>query len=301
MAIEAVNLSKSFGKRSILRDISFTVQPGELLGLAGLNGAGKTTIIRMLAGVLQPDNGSIVIDGSNISADKINASKKIGWVQENPVFFPDSTVEGLITYFARLRGIDRSSVTTEIQKALDIAGISSIKKTKIRNLSMGIRKRLSIAISTLGNPGNYLFDEIFNGIDPDGIKFLKDRINNLKKEGCSILLSSHVLSEMQSFADRVMILHDGTIADIVSTSDLAMKGMYNIKITVENPDNKLMDFLAKFGEVDVSGKTIRIKRATGDVGNINPYLVKNGYSVMELTMTENLLEDYFNDKTRNVK
>ena len=301
MAIEAVNLSKSFGKRSILRDISFTVQPGELLGLAGLNGAGKTTIIRMLAGVLQPDNGSIVIDGSNISADKINASKKIGWVQENPVFFPDSTVEGLITYFARLRGIDRSSVTTEIQKALDIAGISSIKKTKIRNLSMGIRKRLSIAISTLGNPGNYLFDEIFNGIDPDGIKFLKDRINNLKKEGCSILLSSHVLSEMQSFADRVMIIHDGTIADIVSTSDLAMKGMYNIKITVENPDNKLMDFLAKFGEVDVSGKTIRIKRATGDVGNINPYLVKNGYSVMELTMTENLLEDYFNDKTRNVK
>ena len=106
---------------------------------------------------------------------------------------------------------------------------------------------------------------------------------------------------MQSFADRVMILHQGSIADIVSTSDLAMKGLYNIKITVENPDNKLMDFLDKFGEIDVSGKTIRIKRATGDVGTINPFLVKNGYSVMELTMTENLLEDYFNDKTRNVK
>ena len=301
MAIEAVNLSKSFGKRSILRDISFSVQPGELLGLAGLNGAGKTTIIRMLAGVLQPEHGSILIDGSNIATDKANASKRIGWVQENPVFFPESTVEGTITYFARLRGIDRASATAEIQGALDVAGISGIKKAKIRNLSMGLRKRLSIAISTLGHPKNYLFDEIFNGIDPEGIKFLKERINGLKKEGCSILLSSHVLSEMQSFADRVMILHQGSIADIVSTSDLAMKGLYNIKITVENPDNKLMDFLDKFGEIDVSGKTIRIKRATGDVGTINPFLVKNGYSVMELTMTENLLEDYFNDKTRNVK
>ena len=301
MAIEAVNLSKSFNKRSILRDITFRVQPGELLGLAGLNGAGKTTIIRMLAGVLQPERGSILVDGSNISTDKANASKKIGWVQENPVFFPESTVEGTITYFARLRGIDRASATAEIQGALDVAGISGIKKAKIRNLSMGLRKRLSIAISTLGHPKNYLFDEIFNGIDPDGIKFLKERINGLKKEGCSILLSSHVLSEMQSFADRVMILHQGSIADIVSTSDLAMKGLYNIKITVENPDNKLMDFLDKFGEIDVSGKTIRIKKATGDVGTINPFLVKNGYSVMELTMTENLLEDYFNDKTRNVK
>ena len=157
MAIEAVNLSKSFGKRSILKDISFSVQPGELMGLAGLNGAGKTTIIRMLAGVLQPEHGSILIDGSNIATDKANASKKIGWVQENPVFFPESTVEGTITYFARLRGIDRASATAEIQGALDVAGISGIKKAKIRNLSMGLRKRLSIAISTLGHPKNYLF------------------------------------------------------------------------------------------------------------------------------------------------
>lgn len=297
MSIEAVHVSVGYGKKVVLRDLTLSIKEGEVLGLAGLNGSGKTTTIKTLAGIISPHAGKVLVDGVDPADAKDFVSERIAWVQENPLFETDSSIFDLVKYFATLRGIDRVDLERTAHYVLLRVGLSGAERTKVTRLSMGMRKRLSIAVAMLGNPKYYLFDEMFNGLDPEGIKFMKDKISELRSSGHGILLSSHVLSELQSIANRVVIIVNGETTEPVTLAELLSQGQSTIRLRVSNPDEKLLERLKAYGTVSVRQDQINVSGVKQDPSAINAELVNAGYMVTEFVSTDNILEEYFAQKT----
>lgn len=297
MSIEAVHVSVGYGKKVVLRDLTLSIKEGEVLGLAGLNGSGKTTTIKTLAGIISPHAGKVLVDGVDPADAKEFVSERIAWVQENPLFETDSSIFDLVKYFATLRGIDRVDLERTAHYVLLRVGLSGAERMKVTRLSMGMRKRLSIAVAMLGNPKYYLFDEMFNGLDPEGIKFMKDKISELRSSGHGILLSSHVLSELQSIANRVVIIVNGETTEPVTLAELLSQGQSTIRLRVSNPDEKLLERLKAYGTVNVRQDQINVSGVKQDPSAINAELVNAGYMVTEFVSTDNILEEYFAQKT----
>ena len=297
MSIEAVHVSVGYGKKVVLRDLTLSLKEGEVLGLAGLNGSGKTTTIKTLAGIISPHAGKVLVDGVDPADAKEFVSEKIAWVQENPLFETESSIFNLVKYFATLRGIDRVDLERTAHYVLMRVGLSGAERMKVTRLSMGMRKRLSIAVAMLGNPKYYLFDEMFNGLDPEGIKFMKDKISELRSSGHGILLSSHVLSELQSIANRVVIIVNGETTEPVTLAELLSQGQSTIRLRVSNPDENLLERLKAYGPVTVGQDQITVSGVMQDPSSINAELVKAGYLVTEFVSTDNILEEYFAQKT----
>ncbi len=286
-----------YGKKLVLRDLTLSIKEGEVLGLAGLNGSGKTTTIKTLAGVIPPREGKVLVDGVDPSNAKQFVSGKIAWVQENPLFETESSIFDLVRYFATLRGVDRTELEKTAHYVLLAVGLSGAERLKVTRLSMGMRKRLSIAVAMLGNPKYYLFDEMFNGLDPEGIKFMKDKISELRSSGHGILLSSHVLSELQSIANRVVLIINGETTEPVTLTDLLSQGQSTIRLMVSNPDDKLLGLLKTYGVVSMEQDRITISGVKQEPSAINTELVKKGYLVAEFVSTDNILGEYFAQKT----
>lgn len=298
--IEAKSLGKSYTRyrHFAVKDLSFVIDEGEIVGLAGPNGAGKTTTLKMLSGVTLPTSGSVSIDGFDVVNEKENACGKLGYVPDVPVFEADSSIMSIMLYFAELTGFDKAVRKGIVEDLLKEVGLSGIEYKRAQHLSLGMKKRLSFAIGLMGNPRNVLLDELFNGLDPAGLSYIKERLFRIRKEGGSVLISSHVLNELQNITDRVLIINKGRFVESVRPSELFEKGFSNVRVTIENPDQRLIYYLKQYGETEISGNTIRIARAQGDVKALNTELVKMGYVVSEFSISENVLEDYFREKTR---
>ncbi len=216
------NLTKSYWRSDApaVANLSLSVNNGEIVGLIGVNGAGKTTIMRLATGVINATNGFIYIDGYDISTEKVKASRSLGWVPETPNF--DLTLKSidLMVYFGGLYGISRKKAIERGSALLDQVGLGHHKKKKLRVFSQGMKKRFALAVSMLNDPVNYLFDETFNGLDPEGVRMLRSLIINLKQRNRAILLSSHILTEIQGIADRVAIIHKGRLIEIIPRDKL---------------------------------------------------------------------------------
>ena len=189
--------------------VSLKAADGEIVGFVGLNGAGKTTTIRMAAGVSLPTSGSISIDGHDIVSDKVEACRRIGWVPEIPNFEPSTRALSLMEYFAGFYGIPASEAKERSLELLRTVGLGGEEGKKLRAYSQGMKKRFSLAVSMLGGPRNYLFDEVLNGLDPEGIRYFRRLMVDLRSKGVAVLLSSHILVEVESLADRVVFIHMG--------------------------------------------------------------------------------------------
>ena len=204
-----------------ISSVSFDVRNGEIVGFVGLNGAGKTTTIRIAVGVSLPTSGTVVIDGRDITREKPEASKSIGWVPEIPNFEPNAKAWKLMRYLAGFYGIDRKEATKESKDLLASVGLSGFENRKFRTYSQGMKKRFSLAVSMLSNPQNFLFDEVLNGLDPEGIQFFRQLMMGQKKVNKAILLSSHILTEVENLADRVVFIHKGKVVKTATRDELA--------------------------------------------------------------------------------
>ena len=292
--ITITGLTKSFKKFKAVNNLNMEINNGEILGLAGLNGAGKSTTIRATAGIIFPTSGKIMVDNFDIVEDKANASKRIGWVPELPNFEPDAKPIPLLKYYAGLYGIKPDDAEKDIVELMKKFDIYPYKNRKLRYYSQGMKKRFSLIAAIVGNPDNYLFDETLNGLDPQGVREVRDFIIDLKKQGKSILLSSHILSELQNVADRIAIMKNGTIIKILTRDDLKNLGATGIKVHVKNPNGKITDILSSFGEAGSDGYYYIIKNKAGaDPSELNEELVRANYKVDYISMDNETLEDYF--------
>ncbi len=296
--IEAKNLTKIYSKSQgpAIQSVNFDVQDGEIVGFVGLNGAGKTTSIRIASGVSLPTSGTVLMDGHDITTDKVAASKTVGWVPEFPNYEMNAKAKNLMLYFAGFYGIDKDTANkraTELFSALSLGGF---ERRKLRTYSQGMKKRFSLATSMLPDPQNYLFDEILNGLDPEGVQFMRNLMVDLKKRKKAVLLSSHILTEIENISDRVVFIHKGKIIKIATRDELSGISTSTggvLKLVVTNMTDDGLAYLKTQGEVRVEGTIITLANFRGDSSLVNAELVKRGISVREFSFEKSSLEEYF--------
>ena len=305
-ALEIKNIEKRFGSRTVLNKISFETKTGEVFGLLGPNGAGKTTLIKMITGLLNIDDGEILINGKSLEHDFEAAMENIGAIVENPEFYKYMTGKQNILQYARLH----KSVTIErVNEVIELVGLSNRINEKVGKYSLGMRQRLGLAITLLHNPKVLILDEPTNGLDPAGIKQLRDILTNMAhKEDVCVLVSSHLMSEMELMCDRVAILSNGNILSvdtmenmlhIVSGQDVT----YNFEVSDSNSAITIITDYNPDIVNSITGDTtfeLKINRDSSKdiVSTITDLLVKNKISIYAIIPIENQkLEDAFMEIT----
>jgi ABC-2 type transport system ATP-binding protein len=285
-------ISKRFGSRKVLDNVSFDVKDGEIAGFVGLNGAGKTTTIRILAGVLTPNSGDVLIDDISIVKEKEKASMHVGWVPELPLFDPNAKALDYFVFIAGYYGISKSDALSLGKRLFEEVGLAGREKDKLRNYSQGMKRRFLLAVSLISDPKNFLFDEVLNGLDPEGIQFFRDMALKLKKEGKSVLFSSHILSEVESIADKVIFIHQGKILRIMEMNEIRKIVKSNdLKIILGKVDDNVLSIAKSFGKPELNGNTLIIHDFNGELSELSSKL--SPYEVLEVSRLKNSLEDVF--------
>ncbi|WP_438420855.1 ATP-binding cassette domain-containing protein [Bacillus siamensis] len=265
------NVSKTINHTPIVQSISFDVRKGEIFGLLGPNGSGKTTIFRMIVQLIKKTEGTISFRGRPDS-DFEYFMKHIGVIIEGPDMYPNMTALQNLKYFTRLRST--SMKTDDLMNILAKVGLEQAARKKVKHFSLGMKQRLGLAYSLLHNPGLLILDEPMNGLDPKGMKELRTILSDLAKQGVSILLSSHLLSEMEEICDRVAYIKKGLILGIEEMkkrNDPAQKKLFTI--TVNHPE-RAKEILEQEGILQVQQKDSYIIELEAEEDTI-PYVIKS--------------------------
>ncbi|HEU97358.1 MAG TPA: ABC transporter ATP-binding protein [Fervidicoccus fontis] len=291
--IEIEKLSKYFGNQRALDDVSFGVNNGEIVGYVGLNGAGKTTTIRIAVGVLPPDSGDVSIDGFSVTKDKRRASERVGWVPELPIFETDFKALDYFVYLAGYYGFSSGEARKLGKETLERFGLGNALEMKLSAFSQGMKKRFALAVSMINDPPNFIFDEVLNGLDPQGIAFFREMALDFKKKGKAVLFSSHILGEVQNIADRVVFIHRGKIIGSYRVEEILNIVKPSIVLKLDRFDEGAVKLLEKYGKVERQGDLATISSPSASSGEIVKALVESGYSVIELRHEERSLEEFF--------
>jgi ABC-2 type transport system ATP-binding protein len=211
--IEARGLAKRYGDLVAVHDVSFSVQPGEVVGFLGPNGAGKTTTMRILTGFLPPTDGSAAIDGHDIFTDPLAARRAIGYLPESPPVYPEMSVEDYLGYVAKLKDVPRKQRKAAVDRALERCGLAAVRRRVIGALSKGFRQRVGLAQAIVHDPPVMILDEPTVGLDPIQIREIRALIGELAglRDGRArtVILSTHILPEVEAICQRVIIMHRG--------------------------------------------------------------------------------------------
>lgn len=231
--IEVDHLIKSYGQARAVNDISFKVEKGEILGFLGPNGAGKTTTMRILTGYLPATGGTARIAGYDVFEQSMEVRKRIGYLPETPPLYPEMTVEAYLTFVARIKGVTASDISGRVEESMKLTNLTDRRKELIKRLSRGYKQRVGIAQAIVHNPDVVILDEPTVGLDPNQIKEVRNLIKGLSGEH-TIILSTHILPEVEMTCDRVVIINKGRIAAIDTTDNLTrqLKGGERVQIQV---------------------------------------------------------------------
>lgn len=238
--ITVKNVTKKYGKFKAVDNISFEVNDGEIIGLLGPNGAGKSTTMNILTGFIEPTQGEVIINGYNISKKPKKAKKCIGYMPEGVTLYKDMTVKEFITYMAELKGVKKENIKESVEQAMQDTWLQNVKKVLIKNLSKGYKQRVSMAGALVGNPEIIILDEPTVGLDPKQIIEIRNLIKKLGKNH-TLIISSHILSEISQICEKVIIINKGQIVAVDSPENLEDKvNVENaINIIVEDMENKI--------------------------------------------------------------
>ena len=209
--IEVKQVAKSFGEIKAVQDVSFQANDGEITGLLGPNGAGKSTTIRMLYGLLQPDQGEVLIDGMVVAENPNEARKQIGALPDAYGLYPRLTARENIRYFAKLQGMKGKELERRLDELEDILDMKDITSRRVDGFSQGQRMKVSIARAIVHRPKHVILDEPTNGLDVMTTRAMRKLILSMKEDGCCVLLSSHIMQEVASLCDKIVIIADGRV------------------------------------------------------------------------------------------
>lgn len=287
--LEVKDICKSFGKKQVLKDVSFSVRPGEILGFVGPNGAGKTTTIKLILGLQSIDSGSVFINGCDIKKDFENAIREVGAIVENPDAYMYLSGYDNLKLSANLY---RNVSNDRINEVVELVGLFNRIRDKVSKYSLGMRQRLGIAMSLLHNPKVLILDEPTNGLDPEGIKELRELIKKLaRKEQMAILISSHNLAELESFVTDVCFIKNGVVIKNASIDEVKTTGDNPTYIITLDKIEGLKSVLKR--EFTVQGKSIVIPLKHDEVPEVIETLVKNKYKIFSVVQAQVSLEDAF--------
>jgi len=293
--IETVSLSKHYKGFQAVKDVSLQIRKGEIYGFIGLNGAGKTTTIRMLLGLIRPTKGTSYINGYKVSRTSSYIWKKVGHIVETPHSYPELTVEENLDIYRRLRLISDREV---IRKTMQQLHLTKYAHTKAKDLSLGNAQRLGIAKALLHSPEILILDEPVNGLDPEGIVEIRKLFQELaENDGVTILISSHLLSEVAKIATKIGIIHEGQLIQEIEAKQLNQLLNEHLVIDTHNNSLALQKLLSEgFNTTKMNHNGLietYDKEAIQDPGKISRFLVYNSLPPIRLTVNEEDLESYF--------
>lgn len=217
--IEVRNLTKVYGKKKAVDDLSFTIEDGEIFGFLGPNGAGKSTTMNIITGCLSATEGTVVIDGNDIFEEAYKAKKNVGYLPEQPPLYMDMTVEEYLRFVAEAKKVKKDKLPEEVDCVMKKTSILDVHNRLIKTLSKGYKQRVGIAQALIGNPKVIILDEPTVGLDPRQILEIRDLIRNLGKEH-TVILSSHILQEVNSVCDKIMIIAHGKLKVCATPEEL---------------------------------------------------------------------------------
>ena len=286
--LEVKNIDKFFGKKQILKDISFDIEEGEILGFVGPNGSGKTTTIKIILGLQQASRGEVLINGNNIKDNYENAIRKVGAIVESPdMYMYLSGLENL-KLVANYYNISHN----EIERVVEFVGLKDRIKDKVSKYSLGMRQRLGIAQAILNKPNLLIVDEPTNGLDPSGIIEFRNMLKELaKKEKMSIFISSHNLAEIENICDKVLLLKEGKIV----SSDVLKEVENNDKYKLELSSTLKLKKEAKVEIID--DNYIYYLGNKEDIAKFIETLVNKKIKIYSVVKCKESLEDIFIKKT----
>lgn len=298
LIIETRDLTKVYGDQTVVSKVSLHVKKGRIYGLLGRNGAGKTTIMKMILGLTPMTSGEVRVFGMNIRGREKRIYPRIGAIIEKPGFYPNLTGTENLEIFARLRGTAKPDA---VKEALEVVGLPYRDKKVFSQYSMGMKQRLGIANAIMHDPELLILDEPTNGLDPIGIAEVRNFIRTLCAErGKTILISSHILSEIAMLADDIGIIHNGVLLEESSLAELQKKNRRYIQLQVSNTAKAALVLERRFHVSEYAiqdDHTLRIFDITQDMAEINKALVLEGISVTSSQFCNDTLEDYFKKVT----
>ena len=303
--IEVKNVTKKYGKFVAIDNISFTINDGEIVGLLGPNGAGKSTTMNMLTGFIEQTSGEIIVDSYNTLKRPKKAKKEIGYMPEGVPLYTDLTVKEFVTYMAELKKVDRKTRKEKVQKIIEQTGLKDVQKKLIKNLSRGYKQRVSMAGALVGEPKILILDEPTVGLDPKQITEIRNLIKELGKTH-TVILSSHILSEVSQICNKVIIINKGKLVAIDTPENLENKVSNKncIYLTVEDAENKMKNIKDKIqgiNKIDLikeneDGTKEYVIESKNDIDLrkiLFTELAKENITIFEMKKADSTLEDAF--------
>lgn len=292
--LEVKGVKKKLGKREIIKGLDLSVNEGEIFGFLGPNGAGKTTTIRMLVGLISPNEGEIMVCGKSILSEKEQALKNVGAVVENPELYKYLSGRENLMQIARIRKVSKE----EVEELIELVGLKDRINDKVRKYSLGMKQRLGLAAALIGNPKLLILDEPTNGLDPSGIIDFRDVVKKAAKErGMAVFISSHILSEVQNLCDRVAFINNGVIKSIEDIHDNTMETETDSLTLVVSSDKKeAIEVLRNIGFVNSATaieEEIHIIVEAGNTTNVLKVLLQNNVLVEEIYKNRKGLEQRY--------
>jgi len=302
VVLDVSNVTKTFGNRVAVNNVSFTIKEGEIFGFLGPNGAGKTTTMKMICGLSGITKGSIRICNFDMPKDSEKALQNVGALIENPLMYPNMTGLDNLKYYASLyKNISKN----DIIKYARVVGLEHRLKDKLKTYSLGMKQRLGIAQALLHSPKLLVLDEPLSGLDPNGVKEMRDFLKILAREyNIAILISSHMLSDMEQICDTIGIINNGQLLEIRSITSLreSIEGAKRIQIKVDYPNfaGKILVNSMQI-KVDIAGNRVLAYTTEDKITEITQKLISNGISIFGIEIVSKSLEQIFleiiNNKT----
>lgn len=294
MKLSAKELYKSFGEKKVLKGVGFEAEGGKALGLLGRNGAGKTTIIRILMGVFPADSGEVLFNGNPINRSEIN----FGYLPEERGLYPKKVIIDQLIYFGMLKGMSKKEAEASADKLLDRLGMTEYRNKRLDTLSKGNSQKIQLAAALVSNPDIVILDEPFSGLDPVNATLLKDVIKEIIADGKIVLFSSHQMNYIEEFCDDIAILNGGEIVLSGKINDI--KRSYDRRtIIVESKDiSEIKKYLSEKSVIDDNKLKVTMDRAE-DKNKLISKLSESGFDIDSIHVFEPSLNDIFIEYTED--
>lgn len=300
--LQTNNLTKTIGGKDLVKNVNLHIKKGEIYGFLGPNGAGKTTVMKMITNLWKPTDGSIEIFGETITPQSYEVLKRMGSIIEFPTFYNHMTGYENLKLHCEYMGYYKHG---SIENVLDMLDLTDTAKKPVKNYSLGMKERLGIARAILCKPELLILDEPTNGLDPAGMKKIRDLLKTLCEEyGITIMVSSHILSEIESIADTIGVINHGMIMKEIGMKEIEEMSLAYIELTVADTKKAayvLSEKLALSNFKIIENNTIRIYDQRVSTQELSKVMALNDVEVMALGKQSETLEDYFLKMTAEVK
>lgn len=303
--VKVSHLTKRYGNVTAISDINFEIEKGEIVGFLGPNGAGKSTTMRILTGFIPPSSGKVEIFGHDVLEDSLEARKKIGYLPENAPLYLDMEVDALLTYFSELKHVKKEDRKEHINKIVKECGLEDVRKEIIKRLSKGYRQRVALAQALIGDPEFLILDEPTITLDPKQVSEIRHLIKDLGRKR-TVILSTHILSEVSAICDRVIIISKGKIVaqDTPENLTSSLEGTEKVTVKIKGPQDEILSGLNDINDVkiakiaekhgeDITSFTVESIKGVDLRKIIAREVVSRGWDLLELKKEDVKLEDVF--------